>query len=260
MANTEIVGILNLTPDSFSDGGKFVNSPIARAEKLFHQGASIIDIGAESTRPGATPITASQELHRLNPAFTHLVRRFAGKISLDTRNPETVSTIADSLPIRIAKRLIINDVSMFSNPQMIETAAKLGCLCIVSHLPEYVDGNIQAAHGADQKVDSLDQVLSELMTKRNQMTQAGIRASNIILDPGIGFGKTASLNRKLLAFANATNHDVMIGYSRKRFLGEDRMKLAPNLAAAKIAITSGARYIRVHDVEAHAKLLAEYSR
>jgi dihydropteroate synthase len=131
--------------------------------------------------------------------------------------------------------------------------------CIVSHLPATFGVDISAAH-ADANMSQASDVLSELLVRRVQLIEAGLVADKIILDPGIGFGKTKELNRMLLQFATQVreagiDNEVMIGYSRKRFLGEDRFEVTPNLAAAKIAITAGATYLRVHDVLAHQKLL-----
>lgn len=255
MVNTEIVGILNITPDSFSDGGKYVDDPVRQAKRLFDEGATIVDIGAESTRPGASTISAEEEIARLSPSFWQLARDFPGRISLDTRNPQTLLAMTENLSKKTNRKLIVNDVTTFSNPAMMEAVANIGCLCIASHLPEYVNGNIRQAHKGERLVDSLDQVLTELNNRSEKMVKAGIDVSKIILDPGIGFGKTKKLNYQLLSFAGATHHDVMIGYSRKKFLGESRMDIDVNLNAGKIAIMSGAKYLRVHDVKPHVELV-----
>lgn len=251
MSRVELVGILNLTPDSFSEDG-FNNAPQAaldHAEELFNTGATYVDVGAESTRPGATRLIASEEWARLEPVLPELIRNYPDHISLDTYHPETVERAAEA-----AGRFIINDVTGFNNQGMVQVAAELGLTCIVSHLPESAGMDIQAAH-REKSVDSINQVHEELMVKLAKLMNAGLYKDQIILDPGIGFGKTPELNWQLLEFARLTpDVDVMIGYSRKRFLGENRMEIGPNLEAGQIAVAAGTRFLRVHDVAGHLPL------
>jgi dihydropteroate synthase len=252
--NTELVGILNITPDSFSDGGLYNdrNKALIRANELFNTGASYLDVGAESTRPGAVTLTSEEEWSRLKPVLSELVFAHPDHISVDTYKPETVRRVA-----REIGQFILNDVTCFNNPQMIELAASLNLRCIVSHLPQAYDQDIQNAHKDSKKMDSIDEVTDELMHKRDQMINSGVRSGMIILDPGIGFGKTKKLNWQLLSFAKQVpGIDVMIGYSRKRFLGKQRMDIQTNLQAAKVAIDAGAKYLRVHDVKEHKELLS----
>lgn len=246
---TQLVGILNLTPDSFSDGGQFVapQTALAHARKLFADGASLVDVGAESTRPGATPLTAQQEWQRLEPVLPTLIKEYPGQISLDTYHPETAERAL------VLGDVIINDVTGMDNPDMVAVVAKHKARCIVSHLP---GTNVQIAH-TQKPVDSVQQIIDDLLAKVAELGDKGVPATNIILDPGIGFGKTMELNRELLTFPRLLpEYKVMIGYSRKRFLGEDRMAPAPNLAAGRVAIAAGAAYLRVHDVAGHKQLLA----
>lgn len=249
-AMVHLVGILNITPDSFSDGGQFFDATAAvlQAESLFAAGATWVDVGAESTRPHAQSLTDDEEWSRLEPVLRVLISRYPGKISLDTYHPTTVTKAWAFGPI------IINDVTGFHNPDMMTLAADLGATVIVSHLPKVM--TIQQAHELTP-ISMVEQVRSELIAKAKELEAAGILHKNIILDPGIGFGKTPELNRQLLTFADQIqDYRVMIGYSRKRFLGEDRMEIEPNLAAAEIAIQHGASYLRVHDVAGHAQLLS----
>ncbi|MDB5175904.1 MAG: dihydropteroate synthase [Candidatus Saccharibacteria bacterium] len=245
---TQLVGILNVTPDSFSDGGQYfaAEAAIRHAERLFSDGASLVDIGAESTRPGATPLTAQQEWERLEPVLADLLLRFDGKLSLDTYHPENAQkalTMGD---------IIINDVTGMTNPAMVAVIVQHKARCIISQLAA---GGVQAAH-TGTLIDDENIVLQALLAKRQLLASQGVDPSSIIFDPGIGFGKTPELNKRLLSFARLMpGHKVMIGYSRKRFLGEDRMELAPNLRAGQIAIDSGASYLRVHDVKGHSQLL-----
>lgn len=249
MHNLELVGIVNVTPDSFSDGG-YYDSPaeaLHHATQLFDDGASYLDIGAESTRPGATPLSAIEEWARLQPVLAELIPFHHDHISIDTYHPETVRAAAQELG-----SFIINDVTAFNNPAMIAVAAELGMRCIVSHLPSVHGQDIQGAHKSTEKVSSIEQVRDELLVKRQAMIEAGVYPGSIILDPGIGFGKTAELNWQLLEFARCVpGIEVMIGYSRKRFLGEHRFDTEVNIKAGKVAQEAGAKYLRVHDVAAH---------
>lgn len=245
---TQLVGILNITPDSFSDGGEFTTTEaaLAQAAQLFADGAALVDVGAESTRPGATPLTAHEEWERLEPVLLPLLERYPERISLDSYHPETVQ--------RAFKhgRVIVNDVTGMQNPAMIRVVAAHGATCVISHLAA---ADPQSAH-AGSLVDDAQVIVDDLLARADVLRAEGLERDQIILDPGIGFGKTPELNRRLLEFARLVpEYAVMIGYSRKRFLGEDRMEVAPNLAAGRIAIAAGAAYLRVHDVAAHHELV-----
>ncbi len=243
-----LVGILNVTPDSFSDGGLFVQpeAALAQAEKLFGDGASWVDVGAESTRPHAEVLTPAEEWRRLEPLLPVLLERYPGKISLDSYHQETVERA-----LRYGN-VIINDVTGLSDPAMVDVVVSSGAHCIVSHLP---GTEVQAAHRGEL-VDDIEVVREDLLKKFAMLVERGVAAEKVILDPGIGFGKTVELNWQLLEFAKyVPGRAVMIGYSRKRFLGEKRMELEPNLAAGRKAIAAGAAYLRVHDVAGHRVLL-----
>jgi dihydropteroate synthase len=244
----KLVGILNITPDSFSDGGQF-NTPeraIAHAGQLFEQGAAMVDVGAESTRPGAVALTPGEEWARLEPVLPVLMKQFPGKISLDTHHPMTAHKAL------LLGRVTINDVTGLTNPAMIGVISEFQANCIVSHLP---GPDIQAAHSGEL-LDDMQVVVDDLYARASILRAEGLDIEQIILDPGIGFGKTPELNRQLLEFARyMPDYQVMVGYSRKRFLGENRMELAPNLEAGKVAIAAGAAYLRVHDVAGHQQLL-----
>lgn len=247
-AMAELVGILNITPDSFSDGGEFLepSKAIQRAKQLFAHGAAFIDIGAESTRPKAEPITSKQEWARLEEVLKVVLPMYPGKVSLDSHNPETIKKAFKIGPV------IINDVTGMNDQAMRELVAELKPTCIVSHLPNM---SIQEAHKLTP-VFSVEQVRADLLEKDMVLQKLGLPKEQIILDPGIGFGKLAEVNRELLKFADLfPGRKIMIGYSRKRFLGDDRMNLEPNLQAGKVAIAHGATYLRVHDVQGHRQLV-----
>lgn len=244
----KLVGILNVTPDSFSDGGQFFDaeSAVARANEMFREGADIVDVGAESTRPGAKPLSAEDEWSRLEKILQRLIRKYPGKISLDTYHHLTA---AKALKLG---DVIINDITGLNDPKMVELITTYKARCVVSHLPASTP---QAAHEG-RLVDDIGQVAGDLLNKAAELEEKGLPRTNIILDPGIGFGKTLELNRRLLEFAKeVTGYEVMIGYSRKRFLGERRMELETNLEAGRKAVRAGAAYLRVHDVAGHRRLL-----
>jgi dihydropteroate synthase len=244
----QLVGILNITPDSFSDGNQFLEpkKAIEQAMKLFSDGAALVDVGAESTRPGAAKLTPDQEWQRLEPVLEELLEHFPGKLSVDTYHPETAKRALNLGDV------IINDVTGMNNSAMVEVVTQHQARCIISQLPAT---DTQTAHDGELITDQ-ERVKSDLLAKASLLQSKGLKHSRIILDPGIGFGKTPELNRTLLSFAEQLpNYQVMIGYSCKRFLGDHRMELAPNLAAGRIAIAAGAAYLRVHDVAGHRQLL-----
>lgn len=244
----QLVGVLNVTPDSFSDGGQFYTpeKAVQQATALFNSGASIVDIGAESTRPHATPLTADVEWQRLEPVLRQLIPRYPGRISLDSYRPETFERAFAIGPV------IVNDVTGMNNPDMVAFAARTKPTVIISHLPGL---DVQAAHRL-KPVTSAEVVRDDLLIRAAELERKGLKKSQIILDPGLGFGKTPAINWELLKFASMVpQYPVMIGYSRKKFLGENHLELEPNLAAGRIATAAGAAYLRVHDVAGHQILL-----
>ena len=262
MKHVEIFGILNLDPESFTGDG-IANNPqaaIARANELFMQGANYVDIGAESTRPGAQKLSHEEEWERLHLVLPDLIHGHRDSISLDTYHPETVRKAAQF------GDFIINDVTSFNNPEMVRAAAELGLRCIVSHLPYIHRHDIQAAH-LTKPIGTPEQVKDELLARREELIKAGINPGKIILDPGIGFGKKPELTWELLKFGDMVpGIDVMIGHSQKSSLnivpegmdtlpGKDNKDIERNLYAAEIAIKHGAKYLRVHNVPAHRELV-----
>ena len=246
----ELVGILNLTPDSFSDGNQHntLKDALKHSQAMLDNGASIIDVGAESTRPGAQPISWAEEISRLTKFITE-IKTYSWPISIDTYHPETVKWLKQHL-----SEFIINDVTGFRNPVMCKMAAELNCKIILSHLPK-ISHSIQDAHH-HKPINSINQVIDELHDSIAQLIKTGIHRQNIIIDPGIGFGKTKELNWQLLKFGkHMPEYKVMIGYSRKRFLGQNRMEIMPNYKAGQIAANHNAKYLRVHDIVGHTPLM-----
>jgi len=245
----EIFGIVNVTPDSFSDGGNFFTpkKSIEHAYSLFRDGADFIDIGGESTRPNAEEVSTEEEWGRVEPVLIEFLQNpeLRPKISLDTRNPEVARKFFD------LGGEILNDVSGLCNKKMKELVAQCAKTIIIGH---WSGEKVNEVH--EQEIDSVFQVRDELLVRFTELLHMGVSPDRIVLDPTIGFGKTMECNRELLKFAELVpEHQVMIGHSRKRFLGEHRFEVEPNVKAAEIAINSGARYLRVHDVLEHNQLL-----
>jgi dihydropteroate synthase len=264
----ELVGILNVTPDSFSDGNLYLDPEKAgqRADELFDEGADIVDIGAEATNPSAEPITVDEEWRRLQPVVERLLpERPDLSFSIDTHHPEIVHRVA---AVAMGKRFYVNDVTTFRNPDMILAALEYKLPAIVSHLPALAEGDVAYAHEWLQ-MTSMDQLKDELTEQIEAMVAFGFSQDDIIVDPGIGFGKSMALNWRLLEFgAKYGTQQLMIGYSRKRFLATDKVFGTPlpdvdrydpqvNAAAGERAINAsvGKRLLlRVHDVATHRAL------
>jgi len=189
-SNLKIIGILNITPDSFSDGGTFFayKNAIEQAEQLFRDGADIVDVGAESTRPNAVTITDEEEWSRLEEILLKLIPMYPGKISVDSYHPETVQNALN------IGNVIVNDVTGMNNPKMVKVVVRHKARVIVSHLN---GTDVQQAH-SQKLIDDVIIVKNDLFAKADMLMQKGLPKQNIILDPGIGFGKTSRLNTELL--------------------------------------------------------------
>ncbi len=249
---TKLVGILNITPDSFSDGGDWNNpeQAAARVDQLFLEGADIVDIGAESTRPGAQEVSIEDEWARLNPLLKKLRKTHdPARFSIDTRHGEIAQRVVHTW----SSNILINDVTGLSDRRMIEVVSLNGLRVVLSHLPFVASGSLARAH--QEKMTSQEAVYNELMLQYEKLHKWGVDQDKLILDPGIGFGKSPELNQELIHFGSMTELPVMIGYSRKRFLGERRFDPDFNVSLGRLAIASGASYLRVHDVAAHHELL-----
>jgi len=245
-----LMGVLNLTPDSFSDGGRFLDpaAALAQARRLIAQGADILDIGGESTRPGAERVPAEDEIDRVVPVIAALAAETSIPISVDTLKPQVARAAV------AAGATIWNDVSALTAPGAPELAAELGCGVVLMHM----QGEPRTMQAAPRYGDVVAEVTAWLAARAETALAAGVRRERIWLDPGIGFGKTLAHNLALLAHLDplvALGFPVLLGVSRKSFLkaidpaaalAQDR--LAGSLAAALAGAQAGVGAIRVHDV------------
>lgn len=245
-----IMGILNVTPDSFSDGGRFVapDAALAQARRMVDDGCDIVDIGAESTRPGATPVAAGEELARLEPALALLAENLAAPLSVDTTKPAIAARAA------ALGAAVINDVwGLQQDPAMADAVAEAGTAVVVTH----------NRAGTDKEIDIIGDIRGFFERSLGIAQRAGIPYRHIILDPGIGFGKSSRQNRDVLARLGELKDyrlPILVGASRKRFLGKltgDGVEgtLIGTLTVSLAAIAAGADIVRVHDVAAHAAAL-----
>lgn len=246
---TLIMGVVNVTPDSFSDGGRFLGSggAIAHGRRLFADGADLVDVGGESTRPGAEAVPASEEIRRVVPVIAGLVE--AGvPVSVDTSKPE-VATAALA-----AGALVVNDITAFSHPEMALLVAEAGCGAVLMHM----QGTPQTMQENPTYGDVVVEVRDFLMERAAWAERAGVERQCICVDPGIGFGKAHIHNLQLLARLDllvSTGYPVLIGTSRKSFLGRVLDQPDPaerdvaTAATVAIAATRGAAIVRVHNVE-----------
>jgi dihydropteroate synthase len=244
------MGVLNLTPDSFSDGGRYATPEAAyrQAVALMEAGADSLDLGAESTRPGAKAVSAGEELQRLLPALKR-IRRLAIPISVDTSKPEVAAAALDQ------GAHLINDVNGLTNPALRTLAAARGVPVVIMHQL----GTPRTMQRAPRYAAVVTDVKQELLRRAHAAEAAGVRRNRIILDPGIGFGKTLRHNLQLLHHLDAlvaTGYPVMVGPSRKSFIAGVLGPLPPRerawgtAAAVAVAISAGVQMLRVHDVGA----------
>jgi dihydropteroate synthase len=250
-----VMGIVNITPDSFSDGGKFSAShlAIAHALKLVQEGADVLDIGGESTRPNATPVSLQQELDRVMPVIEVLVKQINIPISIDTYKPQVMQAAID------VGASIINDVRALQENSALEIVAKSNVGVCLMHM----QGMPQTMQIDPQYGDVVSEVKTFLQTRLQASIHAGVPASRILLDPGFGFGKTREHNIKLLqnleSFATL-GQPLLVGLSRKSVLGQVTgndvdARLYASIAASVIAAQKGAKILRVHDVKATVEAL-----
>jgi dihydropteroate synthase len=255
--DTLVMGILNVTPDSFSDGGTYdtTEKAVARALEIAAEGASILDIGGESTRPGSAPVASAEEQKRVVPVIEALLKQdFPLPISIDTRNAATAERCL------AAGAAMVNDVSGFHHdPLMAETVAHAAVPVILTHSR----GTPETMQGLAKYHDVMAEIIAELRQAMVRARNAGVEMANIILDPGIGFAKTADQSIETLkrfSELRTLGRPILVGPSRKSFLSrfcetdEDRMGVG-TLAAIAACSYAGAHMVRVHDVASAVKVL-----
>ena len=253
-----IMGILNVTPDSFSDGGRYLNpaEAVAHAERLVAEGADLIDVGGESTRPGSEPVPEAEELRRVLPVVETLASRLDVPISIDTRHARVAREAAS------AGAAVINDVTgLLGDPEMPAAVAETGAACILMHMlgePKTMQHN--------PRYDNLmADICRSLRRGLQAAADAGVPEEAVIVDPGIGFGKTLEHNLTILARLGQLRTlgvPILVGPSRKRFIGDLAGGVAPEArvpgtaAACSLAVAAGALLVRVHDVAEAVQALA----
>jgi dihydropteroate synthase len=257
--HTLIMGILNITPDSFSDGGQFLtlDTALAHAEQMIAEGADIIDVGGESTRPGGEPISIDEEIERVVPVISALTQRTNVPISVDTTKSEVARAALD------AGAAIVNDISALRfDFYVADAVARTGAGLVLMHSR----GTPATMHRLPPVADIMHEVTHSLRASINMAERRGVKHESIVIDPGIGFGKSQEQNLELIAkldqlIAAFPDYPLLIGTSRKSFIGrilagdsgapapaEDR--LHGTLATITAAILKGAHIVRVHDVKA----------
>lgn len=255
LAAPRVMGIINVTPDSFSDGGKYAHTQkaVEHALALVAQGADILDIGGESTRPNATPVGLQEELDRVIPVIELLAKQVSIPISIDTYKPKVMQAALD------AGASIINDVRALQEEGALEVAAKSSAGICLMHM----QGTPQTMQQNPHYENVTNDVKSFLKARLQASIDAGIDASRILLDPGFGFGKTREHNitliRELESFVEL-GQPLLVGLSRKSVLGQVTgndvdARLYASIAASVIAAMKGAKILRVHDVSATVQAL-----
>jgi dihydropteroate synthase len=255
LSRPRIMGVLNVTPDSFSDGGQLYRDGrvdtdvlLARAEQMLAEGADILDVGGESTRPGAAAVSEAEELDRVVTAVEALAQHCDTIISVDTSTPSVMTEAA-----RCGAGLL-NDVRGFRRPQALQAAADSGLALCVMHM-QGEPGTMQTAPAYSDVLQDISEFLSLRLA---DMGAVGIDLDRVVIDPGFGFGKTAEQNFELLARLEAVcnqRQPVLVGLSRKSMISSvlDRppeQRMVASVALALMAVERGARIVRVHDIAA----------
>jgi len=251
---TLVMGILNVTPDSFSDGGQFfdMSRAVARVEEMVAEGADILDVGGESTRPGAAPVSVAEEIRRVVPVVEAVAHKIAIPISVDTTKAEVARAALQ------AGADIINDISgLRFESRLADEAAQAGAGLILMHSR----GTPETMHKLEPVVDVLAEVISSLHQSIAEAERHGVGRESIALDPGIGFSKSAEQNVELIAKLSKLANEfaefpILVGTSRKRFIGALLGDAPPDerihgtMATVTAAVLNGASIVRVHDVRA----------
>jgi dihydropteroate synthase len=243
-----VMGVVNVTPDSFSDGGRFADADaaVAAAERMAADGAALVDVGGESTRPGSAPVDEAEELRRVMPVIERLAGRLPIPVSIDTRKPGVMRRAVE------AGATLVNDVGALRAPGAIEAVADSGAAVCLMHM----QGEPGTMQDAPRYADVVTEVREFLRQRVAACEAAGIGRARIAVDPGFGFGKSLEHNLALLAglpLIAADGLPLLVGLSRKRMIGAltgrgDGERLAGSLAAAVVAAQNGARIVRAHDV------------
>ena len=246
---TAIMGILNATPDSFSDGGLFisVSKAVDHVARMIDEGADIIDIGGESTRPGASPVSAEEEMERVIPIIEAVSQRFGVIISIDTSKATVMQAAVN------AGAGMINDVRALKEEDALQAAVKMAVPVCLMHM----QGQPQSMQDKPVYNDVTTDVREFLSERVDQCLEAGMDLNNIMLDPGFGFGKTTEQNFQLLnELEHIRSHDlpVLAGLSRKSMIGQTlnlgvNERLSASIALALLAVLNGANILRLHDVK-----------
>jgi dihydropteroate synthase len=244
---TLIMGILNVTPDSFSDGGAFntLDAAVSHAKQMVSEGANIIDVGGESSRPGSEPLTEKEELARILPVVTRLVRQIAVPISIDTYKPGVADACLN------AGAHLINDITGLTNPTMRKVVAVQNAPVVMMHML----GTPKVMQQNPVYQDVVGEIKAFFQQQIETAKKTGI--SQLIIDPGIGFGKTLEHNLQILKHLDAFKTlgcPLLVGPSRKSFIGTItglpvNERLEGTIAAVTIAVLNGAHIVRVHDVK-----------
>jgi len=256
--NPQIMGVLNVTPDSFSDGGQFslIEHAVVQAKLMIEAGAEIIDIGGESTRPGAVKVSVKQELERVIPVIKAIKKNSDVVISIDTSKPEVMEQAVS------AGASIINDVYALRQPGALNMAASLGVTVCLMHM----QAEPETMQKQPEYIDVVDEVACFFQERLRACQQAGIPESKILLDPGFGFGKTLTHNLNLLAHLEKFKQygcPLLVGLSRKSMWGELLGKkvderVSASVISALLAVINGAAIVRMHDVAEMAEALTIY--
>ncbi|HEX5055492.1 MAG TPA: dihydropteroate synthase [Gammaproteobacteria bacterium] len=254
LSRPRVMGILNVTPDSFADGGRYnrIDSALRRAEEMAAEGADIIDVGGESTRPGAQPVSDNEELERVIPVIEKLAASVDVPLSVDTCKPAVMAAAVG------AGAAMINDINALRAQGALQTASGLGVPVCLMHMR----GEPRTMQQAPAYADVVAEIKAFLEERINECTRAGIPRRSLLVDPGFGFGKTLQHNVELmksLSVYKELNLPLVVGFSRKSMLGSllgggrpvpVEQRLYGSLAAAAWAILQGAQIMRVHDVAA----------
>lgn len=252
-----VMGILNVTPDSFSDSGDFFDADlaVAAARRMVGEGAALIDIGGESTRPGSEPLPLEEEFRRVVPVVEALAGQMPGRLSIDTYKAEVAARALE------AGAFMINDISAFRlDPGLVAVVRDAGCPVVMMHML----GEPRTMQEEPVYRDVVDDIYSFFLERLNWAVDQGIAEENLLIDPGIGFGKTLQHNLELLRHLDtfrSLGRPILLGTSRKRFIGaildlpEPKDRTLGTVATSVLALTQGVDIVRVHDVSENAQAL-----